>query len=76
MLSLFCVILIWHTLLIVAHGGSVGRGGSVVRFGAIRPESLRFGSQSSRSVKDFGQVLHSQLPAALRRVNSDIVSML
>jgi len=38
------------------------------RFDALRPEGLRFESQSSRYV-GLGQVLHSQLPVALRHVN-------
>jgi len=41
------------------------------------PEGRSFESHSSRHVGtlDNGQVLHSQLPVALRRVNSDTVSM-
>ena len=45
----------------------VGRCG---KFGVFCPEGRRFESHYSR------QVLHSQLPVALRRVNSDTVAML
>jgi len=45
------------------------------KFGALRPEGRRFESHSSRQVGP-GQVLHSQLPVALLRVNSDTVSTL
>ena len=46
------------------------------KFSTLRPEGGRFESHSSHYVRDLGQVLHSQLPVGLWRVNSDTVSML
>ena len=46
--------------------------GWVIAFG---PEGRGFESHSSRHATDLGQVLHLQLPVALRRVNSDTVSI-
>ncbi len=37
------------------------------RFVAFRPKGRGFESRSSRQDRDLGQVLHSQLPVALRR---------
>src|SRR6218665_1064675 len=50
---------------------SCGHGGSVVGFGAFRPEGRRFKSHSSRHVRTWGK--NSQLPVALWRVNSNVV---
>ena len=55
---------------------TMGHGGSVVGFGAFRPEGRRFESHYTHHGRYFGQVLHSQLPVALWRVNFDTVSML
>jgi len=48
----------------------VGRGGILVAFG---PEGRGFEFRCSRHARDLGQVLHLQLPVALRRINSDTV---
>ena len=45
-------------------------------FGAFRPKGRKFESHANPLPRDLGQVFRSQLPEALRRVNSDTVSML
>ena len=42
---------------------------------AFEPEGRGFESRSSRHARDLWQVLHLQLPVALRHVNSDRVSI-
>ena len=44
----------------------------IARVDAFRPEGAGFESRSSRHL---GKVLHLQLPAAIRRVNSDTASI-
>ena len=44
------------------------------RVDTFRPKGRGFESRSSRHRRDLGQVLHLQLPVALRRVNSDSVN--
>jgi len=58
-------------LIILLSNGVCGAWWLIGEFGALP----RFDSHSSRHVdRDLGQVLHSQLPVALRRVNSDSVN--
>ena len=51
----------------------VRHGGSVVGFGALRPEGCRFEPHSSRQVETLGK---SFTNSCFRRVNSDTVSIL
>src|SRR6218665_867563 len=45
------------------------------RVDAFGPEGRGFESRSIRHARDLGHVLHLQLPEAIRRVNSDTVSI-
>ena len=53
-----------------ARGGACWLGG---RFGAFRPEGCKFDSNYSRHVRTLGKFF-TQLPVALRHVNSGTVS--
>src|SRR6218665_1778211 len=46
------------------------------KFGALRPEGREFESHSSHHVGTLGKSFTRELPVALRRVNSDTVSVL
>ena len=54
----------------------VGLGDSVVGSGACVWKVAGSNPSLSAAYRDLGQVLHSKLPVALRRVNSNTVSML
>src|SRR6218665_873876 len=58
-----------YLLIFVAHGGTLLE---LMPFG---PEGRGFESRSSRHARDLGQVLRLQLPVAIRRANSDTVSI-
>ena len=53
----------------------MGRDGTLVESMQFGPEGRRLEFHSCRHARDLGQVLHLQLPVAIRRVNSDTMSI-